>query len=152
MIDKNKLFNLFNDSDDNKTEEAKEVFLSNPGLLDEPYTKIGMFTKLISNHHVFHEKLSKFLKREKSQVNIEETKEAASFAVFNRAWYYLNQIDMKDQTHLEAIMDFKTEPFLTSIDDAIRYFSDPDVEEYEKCAKLLEIKTFKKEIENPVPF
>lgn len=59
---------------------------------------------------------------------------------------------MKDQTHLEAIMDFKTEPFLTSIDDAIRYFSDADVEEYEKCAKLLEIKTFKKEIENPVPF
>tara|TARA_Y100000361_G_scaffold3997_1_gene3432 strand:+ start:1951 stop:2409 length:459 start_codon:yes stop_codon:yes gene_type:complete len=152
MIDKNKLFSLFGDEGKDKSEEAKEIFLANPQLLDEPYTKIGMFTKLISNHHIFHEKLAKFLKREKSQVNIEETKRASEFTVFNRAWYYLNQINMQDQTHLEALMDFKAEPLLTSIDDAITYFSDPEVEEYEKCAKLLEIKTFKKEIENPVPF
>ena len=58
---------------------------------------------------------------------------------------------MTNQSHLEALMDFKAEPLLQSIDDAITYFSDIDVEEYEKCAKLLEIKTFKKEIENPVP-
>mgnify|MGYP001247514996 CR=1 FL=1 len=152
MIDKNNLFNLFDNDNGDKTKEAKEVFLSNPNFLEEPYTKIGMFTKLISNHHVFHDKLAKFLKREKSQVNIEDTKRASEFTVFNRAWYYLNQIDMKNQSHLEALMDFKTEPFLSSIDDAIRYFSDPDVEQYERCAKLLEIKTFKEEIENPVPF
>jgi hypothetical protein len=153
MIDKDKLFNLFNNPEgSDKSKEAKEVFLANPALLDEPYTKIGMFTKLISNHHVFHDKLEKFLKREKSQVNVEDTKRASEFTVYNRAWYYINQINMKNQSHLEAIMEFKPEPFLTSLEDAISYFSDLEVEEYEKCAKLLEIKTFKKEIENPVPF
>ena len=34
---------------------------------------------------------------------------------------------------------------------ALEYFQKPDVEEYEKCAKLLKIKTFKRDIENSVP-
>ena len=48
MIDKNKLFSLFGDEGKDKSEEAKEIFLANPQLLDEPYTKIGMFTKLMT--------------------------------------------------------------------------------------------------------
>ena len=57
---------------------------------------------------------------------------------------------MTDRNHLEAIMDFKTKPFVTSLNQAILYFQGPDVEEYEKCAKLLKIKNFKRDIENPV--
>ena len=47
-------------------------------------------------------------------------------------------------------MDFKAKPFLQSLNQAIAYFQGPDVEQYERCAKLLEIKNLKKEIENPV--
>jgi|TARA_B100000768_G_scaffold53104_1_gene51584 hypothetical protein len=151
MIDKNKLFDLFNNSGEDKSKDAKEVFLSDPSFLDDPYTKIGMFTKLISNHHIFHQKLAKFLKKEGSQVNVEDTKRASEFTVYNRAWHYLKQINLQDQSHLEALMEFKKEPLLSSIEDAIVYFQGPDVEEYEKCAKLLEIKTFKRDIESPVP-
>ena len=91
MIDKNKLFDLFNNSGEDKSKDAKEVFLSDPSFLDDPYTKIGMFTKLISNHHIFHQKLAKFLKKEGSQVNVEDTKRASEFTVYNRAWHYLKQ-------------------------------------------------------------
>ena len=48
-------------------------------------------------------------------------------------------------------MDFKTRPFVTSLNQALEYFQRPDVEEYEKCAKLLEIKNFKRDIESSVP-
>ena len=47
-------------------------------------------------------------------------------------------------------MDFKSKPFLLSLDQSIEYFQGPDIEEYEKCARLLEIKKLKEEIENPV--
>ena len=61
MIDKNKLFSLF-DKDDNedRTEQVKKLVLD----FNDPHTKLGMFVKLIQNHYVFHKKLEKFLKAE----------------------------------------------------------------------------------------
>ena len=59
MIDKNKIFGLF--GDENKAHHITNL----PGNeLDVPFTKLGMFTKLIINHQVFHQKLEKFLKAE----------------------------------------------------------------------------------------
>ena len=52
------------------------------------------------------------------------------------------QLIWTDRNHLEAIMDFKTKPFVNFIKSSARlYFQGPDVEEYEKCAKLLKIRT-----------
>ena len=151
MIDKDKLFNLFQNPEGDDNKRAKELIIANPSFLEEPFTKIGMFTKLIINHHVFHQKLAAFLKREKSNVDIRETKEASQFTIYNRAWHYISKIDLTDKDHLEAIMEFKADPFISSLQDAIEYFQGPDVEEYEKCAKLKEILDLKKEFENPLP-
>ena len=145
MIDKNKIFGLF--GDENKAHHITNL----PGNeLDVPFTKLGMFTKLIINHQVFHQKLEKFLKAEKPDYDVQEARRASEFTVFNRAWHYISKIDLEDRNHLEAIMDFKSKPFLLSLDQSIEYFQGPDIEEYEKCAKLLEIKKLKEEIENPV--
>jgi len=149
MIDKDKMFSLFEDP--NKEVDAKELITMGKSLLDEPFTKIGMFTKLIVNHNVFHQKLEKFLKSEKPDYDVDEARRASEFTVFNRAWHYIKEIDLKDRNHLEAIMDFKTKPFMQSLDQAIEYFQKPHVEQYERCAKLLKIKTFKRDIENSVP-
>ena len=144
MIDKNRLFGLFGD-------EKKAQHITNlPGNeLDVPFTQLGMFTKLIINHKVFHQKLEKFLKAESPNYNIEDTKAASEFTVFNRAYHYIKKIDLTDSIHLEAIMDFKPEQLIESLDQAILYFEGE--EEYEKCAFLMKIKTFKKDIEGPVP-
>ena len=145
MIDKNKIFGLF--GDENKAHHITNL----PGNeLDVPFTKLGMFTKLIINHQVFHQKLEKFLKAEKPDYDVQEARRASEFTVFNRAWHYISKIDLEDRNHLEAIMDFKSKPFLLSLDQSIEYFQGPDIEEYEKCARLLEIKKLKEEIENPV--
>ena len=148
MIDKDKMFSLFEQPEGKK--DGKELVTFSNSLLDEPFTKIGMFTKLIINHNVFHQKLEKFLKAEKPDYDVQEARRASEFTVFNRAWHYISKIDLEDRNHLEAIMDFKSKPFLLSLDQSIKYFQGPDIEEYEKCAKLLEIKKLKEEIENPV--
>ena len=70
MIDKNKIFDLFGGKDDN--EKAGEIIMNAPkDLFDSPIAKIGMFTKLIINHEVFHTKLKKFFEQEgKKHVDI----------------------------------------------------------------------------------
>ena len=149
MIDKDKMFQLF-EQPENKG-NGKELITMSDSVLEEPFTKLGMFTKLIINHNVFHLKLEKFLKSEKPDYDVNDARKASEFTVFNRAWHYISQINTKDRNHLEAIMDFKTRPFVTSLNQALEYFQRPDVEEYEKCAKLLEIKNFKRDIESSVP-
>jgi hypothetical protein len=108
-----------------------------------------MFTKLISNHEIFHKKLEKFLKQEKKVIDIEETKEASALSVYNRAYHYINKIDLNNKEHYFALLDFKPTPILKALNKAIMYFE--HTEEYEKCAKLLEIKKFKEALEKDLP-
>ena len=149
MIDKDKLFSLFGNPEEEK--DGKVLLTFTDEVLKEPFTKIGMFTKLIVNHNIFHQKLEKFLKSERQDYDVTETRRASEFTVFNRAWFYISKIDISNDDHITALIDFKPEPFLKALDQAINYFSQDDVEEYEKCAKLLEIKNLKKEFENPLP-
>ena len=70
MIDKNKLFSLFGSSDDDNFDEKKSIreFEKLVGEeLEQPMNKLGMFVKLIINHLVFHQKLKKFLDKEKDK-------------------------------------------------------------------------------------
>ena len=102
MIDKDKMFSLFEQPEGKK--DGKELVTFSNSLLEEPFTKIGMFTKLIINHNVFHQKLEKFLKAEKPDYDVQEARRASEFTVFNRAWHYISKIDLEDRNHLEAIM------------------------------------------------
>jgi hypothetical protein len=138
MIDKDKIFNLFSN------EMNVEASLITKSLTEDPLTKIGMFTKLIQNHEIFHKKLSQFLSNENPDYDIEQTKNASMFTVYNRAWFYINQIDLTDKHHLEAVLDFKEEPFSTILGKALQYFE--DMEQYERCAKLLILKKLKRKI------
>jgi hypothetical protein len=138
MMDKDKIFDLFSDSISVGEDIITKV------LKDDPLTKIGMFTKLIQNHEIFHKKLSQFLSKESPDYDIEQTKNASIFTVYNRAWFYIDQIDLKNKHHLEAVLNFKEEPFLTILGKALQYFE--DMEQYERCAKLLTLKKLKRKI------
>jgi len=141
MIDKDKIFKLFVDGkeiDGDKTKEEIKDFMN------EPYAKIGMFVKLIQNHEVFHKKLEKFLKQEQPDYNVESTKEASEFTVYNRAWSYIKQIDIDNSDHLNAIINFDPKVFYKTLEGAVNFFE--SYEEYEKCAHLHKIKELVKEI------
>ena len=135
MIDKNKIFKLFVDGKEvvgDKTEEEIKDFMN------VPYAKIGMFVKLIQNHEIFHKKLSKFLKQEQPDYNVESTKEASEYTVYYRAWSYIKNIDLDKSEDIKAIVSFDSKIICKVLDGALSFFE--SYEEYEKCAHLYKIK------------
>ena len=141
MIDKNKLFSLFVDGEEVKDQKVKKEIKE---FMEGPFAKIGMFVKLIQNHHIFHQKLEKFLKQEEPNYNVESTKEASEFTVYNRAWSYIKNINIDKSEDLNAIINFDSKIFYQSLNTAINFFE--SYEEYEKCAHLHKIKEIVKEI------
>tara|TARA_B110000208_G_scaffold86934_1_gene110031 strand:- start:388 stop:810 length:423 start_codon:yes stop_codon:yes gene_type:complete len=140
MIDKDKLFSLFGGDE----EEAKNILETPNTILDNARSKLGMFTKLIYNHEVFHQKLKKFLKEVKSEYDVDKTKDASTFAVYNRAWSYIKDINLKDRSHFDAIVEYKYKPLMDSLVRAIQYFE--STEQYERCAVLLKIQKLKNKV------
>lgn len=139
MIDKNKIFKLFIDGKEvvgDKTEEEIKDFMNGP------YAKIGMFVKLIQNHEIFHKKLSKFLKQEQPDYNVESTKEASEYTVYYRAWSYIKNINTDKSEDIEAIISFDQKILFKVLDGALNFFE--SYEEYEKCAHLYKIKEIAK--------
>tara|TARA_Y100000592_G_C5291666_1_gene231143 strand:- start:110 stop:562 length:453 start_codon:yes stop_codon:yes gene_type:complete len=149
MIDKNRIFQLFGSPDDGKNNAIKELVNADKDFLKSPEAKLGMFTKMIYNHDVFHQKLKKFFTKEKAPFNANEAKEASSFAVFNRAYSYIKVIDLDNPNHQDALWEFNPEPLLKALNQAIMYFE--STEEYERCAFLVKIKEMKKALEKDVP-
>ena len=141
MIDKDKIFSLFIDGKEIKDQKTKDEIKQ---FMNGPFAKIGMFVKLIQNHQVFHKKLEKFLKKEQPNYNVESTKEASEFTVYNRAWGYIKQISLDDSDDVNAIINFNSDVFYQSLDDAIKYFERD--EEFEKCAHLFNIQEVVKRI------
>jgi hypothetical protein len=141
MIDKNKIFQLFVDGkeiDDDKTKKEIKDFMNGP------FAKIGMFVKLIQNHHIFHQKLEKFLKKEQPNYNIKSTKEASEFTVYNRAWTYIKDINLDDHDDVNAIINFDPKVFYKALGSAVKYFE--STEDYEKCAHIFNIQEIVKRI------
>jgi len=141
MIDKDKIFQLFVDGKEINDEKTKSEIKE---FMNGPFAKIGMFVKLIQNHHVFHQKLEKFLKKEQPNYNVESTKEASEFTVYNRAWSYIKNISLDDHDDVNAIINFDNKIFSTSLGSAILFFQ--NYEEYEKCAHLFKIQEVVKRI------
>tara|TARA_R110001592_G_scaffold26903_6_gene100267 strand:- start:800 stop:1225 length:426 start_codon:yes stop_codon:yes gene_type:complete len=141
MIDKDKIFKLFIDSkgiSDEKSQDELKDFMNGP------FAKIGMFVKLIQNHQVFHQKLEKFLKKEQPNYNVESTKEASEFTVYNRAWSYIKNISLNDHDDINAIINFDPKVFYKTLNNAIKFFE--HYEEYEKCSHLHNIQEVVKKI------
>ena len=141
MIDKDKIFSLFIDGKEIKDQKTKDEIKQ---FMNGPFAKIGMFVKLIQNHQVFHQKLEKFLKKEQPNYNVESTKEASEFTVYNRAWNYINKISLDDHDDVNAIINFDPQIFFDALNTSINYFEQH--EEYEKCAHLFNIQEIVKRI------
>ena len=142
MVNKDKIFNLFDDSQETQQQVVGQKKLL-PSNKNSAYFKLGMFTKLIVNHYVFHYKLQKFLQQEEPSYNVESTQEASQFVVFNRAYHYLSQINPDDKESVFAILDFNPKLLNKTLEDALQYFQ--GLEEYERCAHIFKIQTILKE-------
>jgi len=141
MINKDKIFQLFVDGKDISDEKTKSEIKE---FMNGPFAKIGMFVKLVQNHHIFHQKLEKFLKKEQPNYNVESTKEASEFTVYNRAWSYIKNISLENHEDVNAIINFDNKIFSKTLGNAVQFFE--QYEEYEKCAHLHKIREVVKRI------
>lgn len=137
-MDKDKIFELF-DSKEEENEKTSPLDLP----YNEAYKNIGMFTKLILNHFTFHDKLQKFLQQEAPSYNVESTKEASAFVVYNRAWYYLHQVDPNNKETVFTLLEFDYSSLYHALESALHFFEEK--EEYEKCAHIFKIQNILKE-------
>ena len=135
----NKIFGLFDDG--KNSTPAKEIYID---FMSTPEGKIGMFMKLINNNIVFNEKIKAFFKKVDGSFDEIGTKKSSEFTVFNRAWYYIKDIDIDKSNHLYALTKQNIPVLLETLKLIIRFFEER--EEYEKCAHLHKIYKITNEI------
>ena len=129
-----KIFNLFNgDEPESLREKAQQV----DTLLDyknHPLFWVGMFKKLVQNHHIFNDQLLKFFDKLDENLSTIDVDKAGEFIVFNRAWDYIQKVDPDNLVAQEALYRFADIHLRVALELSINYFQEH--EEYEKCSHL----------------
>jgi hypothetical protein len=129
MIPKDNIFSLFQNED---TIEVYENFM------DNPYVKIGMFNKIIRNNTIFNIKFKKFLDSADLNYDKDYIDSSSRFITFNRAFFYIKDINIENQQHIDALKCYDFEDLMLNLNTSISFFEEK--EEYEKCSHLFKIK------------
>ena len=142
-VDVNKIFGLFGSKDENPkldlgTNQDMSYLLED--FKKHPMFWVGMFKKLIYNHKVFNTKVLNSFKDLDGELDMNDVENAGEFIMYNRAWYWINKIDIKETLHQNALTHYADEILLTYTKVTILYFQ--ELEEYEKCAHLKKIQDF----------
>lgn len=127
-MDKERIFELFDENRDSNH--------TTTGSIEDIYN-IGMFVKIIYNHNVFHKKLEMFLQEGVEDYDESVVQNLSQSTVYNRAWFYISQVNVDEDFNQESLLKFKPSQLLHTIKSSIQYFEDR--EEYEKCSHLFKI-------------
>ena len=134
-MDINKIFGLFNNEEPESFKEKvhyADILLEN--YKNHPLFWVGMFKKLIYNHNLFHNQLTKFFEKIDEELDKVDIDKAGEYVVFTKAWDYIKKINPDDMKHQEALYHFADDYLKTALELSINYFQEQ--EEYEKCAHL----------------
>ncbi len=135
MIDPDKIFKLFDRAgEDPSIQEKAEIAEQLIALKDTPAFKLGIFKKLIFNHVNFSKSIINMLSRVSDDLDMNDVKNAGEFIIYNRAWGYVQDLNVKDLETFETLKKGANQELITSFKLAIHYFQ--ETEEYEKCAHL----------------
>ena len=135
MIDMTNIFGLFIPGEElDGTQTATNL----DELKTKPIFHVGMYKKLIQNHINFNNKVLYFFKKSNEEFNLEDIKEAGEYVVFNRAWSYISNVDIKNDGYIDALKHYSDERFIATLDMGIAFFQKDEL--YERCAFLLKIK------------
>ena len=134
MVNLDNIFGLFSHDDNDLSSKGKTSYEE---LKNSPVYYVGMYKKLILNHINFNKKVLTFFKKTNKELNVDEIKEAGEFVTYNRAWSFIQNIDLNETSHIDAVKYYSDEYLDTSLELGISFFTSQ--EEYEKCAFLLKI-------------
>jgi len=135
MIDMTNIFGLFVPGEQLDGTNTAKTFNE---LREKPIFHVGMYKKLILNHLNFNAKVLNFFKETNQEFDVKDIKEAGEYVVFNRAWSYISEVDLKNKGYINAIKHYSDEDFHRALDMGIEFFIQDEL--YERCALLLKIK------------
>jgi len=133
------IFSLFGfpDKDD---EDRKKIEAELDVFKETPHFKLGMFHKLIMNGSLFSKQVVKFFAKADPGLDVKGIDQAGEYMMFTRAWFWIEQVQIRKKEWKEALKQYASEEFTISIKLSINYFE--STEEYEKCAHLKKIQDF----------
>ena len=134
-MDINKIFGLFDGEEFGSMKEksqATDILLKD--YKNHPLFWVGMFKKLIYNHHLFNAQIIKFFDKIDNDLDPVDIDKAGEFVVFTRAWDYIKKVNPEDRQHQEALYHFLDVDLKVALELSLNYFQEQ--EEYEKCAHL----------------
>ena len=92
----------------------------------------------ILNHLNFNTKVLNFFKQSNQEFDVNDIREAGEYVVFNRAWSYISNVNIKNKGYIDALKHYSDEQFYATLDMGIEFFQKDEL--YERCAFLLKIK------------
>lgn len=133
-MDIENIFELFSSDEDLDGNNTSKVHID---FSQTPIYWIGMYKKLVLNHINFNKKVLKFFKDADKHLDMDDVKNAGEHVVYNRAWHYIQNVDINDKEHVIAIEKYADEYLDTALKLGIHFFQ--EIEEYEKCALIKQI-------------
>jgi hypothetical protein len=135
LINLNNIFSLFSpDGEIGKNND--KVFID---LTQNPIYWIGMYKKIILNYVISRRKHVKFFQSIAPNIDSYEIEETGDFIILNRAYSYIQNINLSNEFHTELLISNGDDDFEFSLQLGIKYFE--KLEEFEKCYHLKEILT-----------
>ena len=127
-----KIFNMFKPEVKSSPENIVLV-----DFKDHPYYWIGMFKKIMLNYDVFSKKFISMFHGDGSKVDTADIERAGEHFVYERAWEYINKLDITIPLHLSTLIQYKDPVLIKNLNQTLLHFQDS--EEYEKCAFILKL-------------
>ena len=145
-MDLNKIFGLFNDQEPESLKGKSQLIDDVLDFKEHPLFWVGMFKKLIQNHKLFNKEIIGFFSILDQELDIDDVEQAGDFVVYNKAFSWIDKIDINNKLHQNSILKFSDDTFLSYLKISISYFE--KFEEYEKCAHLKNIQNIVEEFLN----
>jgi len=136
LMDPNKIFGLFEGEEPGILQEKAQADNALLDYKDTPIFWVGMFKKLILNNRALYVQIQQHLSPEVLN-EMPGMDDMAEFVTYNRAWYYISKLDIKQKYHADSVKTFTDDNLLFCLKSAIKYFENR--EEYEKCAHMKKI-------------
>lgn len=135
-MDINKIFGAFGSSsrDDDGFEHPTFLYAYKSDEENHPRYYIRMFTKLVLNYTSYNKQLIKFFGSAEPSLDTTEISQTGEMMLYERAYYYLNLIDIQDKYHIKILFEEANSKLEEALNKSLKYFEEE--EEYEKCAVL----------------
>lgn len=129
----NKIFSLFNSSDESKNDEISSQI--NTSI--DPINEIEVFKRMIFNYETSVKHLIQLFNTANPPLDLEEIERASCQMVYNKAYDHLIKINLTDSSHIKTLKSLSDDNFKKVLDKALNYFIQN--EEYEKCVFLKQV-------------